>query len=102
MPSFNAVNTLALGLLGKSFIASAYALTALAFSIMPAVFNVNSLKRLIGANGSVSAPNKLATPVANELNILGAGLLGKSFIANAYALTASEFALIFAASNVYV
>ena len=96
-----APNTLALGDTGKSFIATAYAATAPAFAIIPAVLNVRSPNLIIGANGSVSAPNSVATPVANEPKILGAGLVGKSFIALAYALTASALDLIFAESNVY-
>ena len=102
MPSFNAVNTLALGDVGKSFIASAYAFTALAFAIIPLVLNDISPKDLIGAIGSVLPPNNPMMPSFNAVNTLALGLLGKSFIASAYALTASAFNLIFAVSKLYV
>ena len=65
MPSFNAVNTLALGDDGKSFIAAAYAATAPAFAIMPAVLNSYSPNLFILSRGS-SAPNNpaIAPPIA--------------------------------------
>ena len=94
MPSFNAVNTLALGDVGKSFIASAYAFTAPAFVTMPAASRERSPNAFIGANGSVSPPNRLIMPSFNAINTLALGLLGKSFIASAYDFTALAFAII--------
>ena len=81
--SFAAVNTLADGLAGKSFIDSAYAFTAPAFAIIPAVLNVKSPNAFIGANGSVLPPSNPMIASFAAVNTLADGLAGKSFIASA-------------------
>ena len=78
----NAPNTLACGDCGKSFIANAYAATAPAFAIIPAVLSLKSPKALIGAIGSVLPPSSDTIPVLNAANMLGAGPPENPFIAS--------------------
>ena len=100
MPPLNAPSTSAAGDFGKSLIAIAYALTAKAFDTICAELSFISPKALIGAIGSVSPPSSDTIPDLNAPNTEGAGLVGKSFIANAYAATAPAFAIMLAVLRV--